>query len=36
MPMKFKKENRKFYVDGVEFETHKKAWEFIKEERGVK
>lgn len=25
--MKFKKENRKFYVNGVEFPTFEKAWE---------
>lgn len=29
--MNFKKENCKFYVNGIEYETHQKAWETIKE-----
>jgi hypothetical protein len=29
--MKFRKENHKFYVNGIECETHQKAWETIKE-----
>ena len=36
MQMKFKKENRKFYVDGEVFDTHTKAWEYIKKERSGK
>jgi hypothetical protein len=33
--MKFKKENRKFYVNGVEFPTFEKAWAEIKEVLGA-
>lgn len=35
--MKFRKENRKFYVNGIEYDTHEKAWEEIKKKaKGTK